>query len=363
MSLLTSIQKNKTKLALKLLQNTYNPNTFDKKTQKTLLHYTVENRNHEILSKLLSPEDPENMPDLFMLDNDGNYPITIAIENGDEKSVYMLLKKKSYIFSEDYPLEFSAAELRSENCLRMILENGGDFNICNEDGGILHIAIREDSVKVLNYVLEELKEFDFCIKDADDCNILLLCVAMNNFVMLGKILDHFLVIFEMNDLEKNKKIYELLNERDINDNYLWHLLAIYENPLLDFLIAKKDLFKIDLETKNKKNQSYKDILVKNVEMRDLKKLKKKKKLEDNKIKRIQKKEQQNFEEEKKKKNEEILKQKILEQEKEKLVKIKEEQTMRKFYCIAFCFVFIIVLYFYIKVRIENKKKSQGYFIN
>ena len=362
MSLLSAIKSNKLKKVLQLIQTDYNPNETDPKTEKTLLHLTIENENHEILDLLLNPISEKQMPDLFLQDSEGNYPITLAIENGDEKSVSLLLQKKSYIFSREYPLEFSAAELQKEDILRLLIKYGGDFNVSNEEGGILHVAIREDSFRVLNYVLEELKDFDFFLKDDDDFSILFVCLEMKNFVFLQKILEKFLQLFEQDEEEVKNKIWDLMNESDINGDFLWHRLAVFEHPLLNFLKSKRDLFKLKLEKKNKKGQTYEDILNLNEENKKKKDLKKIAFKEGNKIKRIQRKEQQNLEDEEKRQNDLLLKQKILEQEKEKLIKIKEEQTMRKFYCIAFIFIFIIAMYFYIKVRIENKRANQGYLI-
>ncbi len=79
----------------------------------------------------------------------------------------------AYIYHEDDPLEFSAAEVQNSTIIQLVLKYGKNPNISNEDGSILHIAINNDNERVSEYIIDRVRDFDFSIKDEENINVIL----------------------------------------------------------------------------------------------------------------------------------------------------------------------------------------------
>jgi len=76
MSLLKEVKQDRVEKVMELLQGPQNLNQVDQKTGNTVIHYTINNLNEEILKMLLNLP---TKPDLNILNKEGLAPLQFAV--------------------------------------------------------------------------------------------------------------------------------------------------------------------------------------------------------------------------------------------------------------------------------------------
>lgn len=354
-----------------LKNNSVDLNKLDKDGYNCL-HYAIKTENADIVNLLLTINtDDAIQKDNVLLTTPANPNINTK---DDKKEIYLS------------PLHFTNQEVNdpsnSSKIIKLLIKHGADVshfddNGCNilhraaekgnvdlvsyildkhpdklnstgKCGSILHMAVTSDHTELVEYLLEN-SEIDLSILDYVKNSALLLSVICKNFNCFKLILDFIKNHSTMTTEIKRK----LINQKNDDGNTILHELAYSKSSvLLEYMNKLPDDLKINVDEKNNKGNTYKDI------QNNIVKLIKDKEEEEKRRRESLRQEKQRLIEEKKKLEEEMQ----LEAEKQS----KAEEESKKFQekilkyrgviFVSIIVIFMVVLFFIIQ-RSVNKKKQ------
>ena len=138
----------------------------------------------------------------------------------------------------------------------MVLRYGGNANISTKKGSIFHIALKLDNDVVMNYILDNIRDFDYSIKDETGENVLQKLTDSHNVNIAIKLLETLKANREKEETRKKEEGQRVnlgtLFGKLKNGNYVLHECVLKNNQrLLENLLKDKEIFGIDPEVKNK----------------------------------------------------------------------------------------------------------------
>lgn len=147
----------------------------------------------------------------------------------------------------------------------MILRYGGNPNITTKKGSIFHIALNRDNDVVMNYILDNIKEFDYSIKDEKGENVLQKLTDSHNVNLAIKLLDILKANHIKEEQQKSEEqkidLKKLLGKLK-NRNWILHECVLKNNQrFLESLLKDKELFGIDSDARNAEGLTYTELQV------------------------------------------------------------------------------------------------------
>lgn len=139
-----------------------------------------------------------------------------------------------------------------------VLKYGGDVNKTNEEGSILHVAIKSTSTNLITYIINTHQNFDYRLKDKSGQNILFACVEHSDAHTFNLLINKLLE----NSSTQQLSYAELLNEKNKKGNGLLHELTLKKDqPLIVVLESKAQMLGVDLDIKDKSGLTYTQLKV------------------------------------------------------------------------------------------------------
>lgn len=330
------------------------------------LHYAIKAENPDIVNLLLTEAESETStapadPNIETEDSKKEIylsPLHLALQevndtNSQSKIVKILVKKNADLSKKDelgMNVLHKVAEKGNIDLLFYLLELKPEFlnSVCKY-GSILHIAVSNDHVEMVESILEST-EIDLSLEDYTKNTALLLGVVVKNFNAFKVILDHIKGSTTL-DVEKKKA---LINHKNEDGNNLLHELAYARTSVILEMVKKLDKsYGIDPEEKNKQNHTYVDIqndIVKMLAEKEENEKKRKEALKQEKIRLIE--EKKRIEREMQEEEEKA----ILQEEKDREFREKIVNNRGYIICGAILML-LVVLYFAIQTAVNKKKQE------
>lgn len=152
----------------------------------------------------------------------------------------------------------------NEILLAEVLRNGGIPNIHNGQGSMFHVALARDNERILDYIIDNIPDFDYTIEDRHGENVFQKLTDPQNVGIAIKLLNKLRDQSKAGSGRASRTDLDLTKifKRLKNKNTVLHECVIKSNStLLNYLLANADTFGIDPQALGAAGETYEGLKV------------------------------------------------------------------------------------------------------
>lgn len=160
-------------------------------------------------------------------------------------------------------LQKCAQKINNEQLMAEVLRYGNNPNVRTKNGSIFHTALASDTDRVMNYIIDAVKNFDYGATDAQGETVLMKLVHPVNIGIATKLLEKLkkAAQSESNPPDCQYDITKLFKKYKNGDGVLHQCIRQQNNTLLRYLLANKDSFGVNPEELNSDGLTYAELEV------------------------------------------------------------------------------------------------------
>lgn len=144
-----------------------------------------------------------------------------------------------------------------------VLRYGNSPNVKTKQGSIFHTALTNDTDRVMNYIIDMVKNFDYGILDSDGETVLMKLTHPSNIGIATKLLEKLKSVASTESQSENRPydITRLFKKYKNGDNVLHQCVRLNNGTLLSYFLANQLTFNIKPEEKNADGLTYSELEV------------------------------------------------------------------------------------------------------